>query len=114
MGLTFAEIELVNSDDLGAVKRGFIQASEVRQVKVSALVDSGAIMMSIPQSISQQLGLRILGDSDVELGDGSVVQLDIAGPLEVRFQNRRTTVEVLVTPQETEVLLGSISMGPRM
>lgn len=110
MGMTYAEIELINSDDLGLVARGFIPADQVRRVKVSALVDSGASMLSIPRSVFEQLGLRILGEGDAELADGSIVQLDVAGPIEVRFQNRRTTVEALVVLNETDVLLGAIPM----
>ncbi|UBF23831.1 retroviral-like aspartic protease family protein [Kovacikia minuta CCNUW1] len=111
MGITYAELELVNSDDLALVARGYLSEDQVRKLKVSALVDSGASMLSIPQSICNQLGLRILGEGDAELADGSIVQLDVAGPIEVRFQNRRTTVEALVVANETDVLLGAIPMG---
>jgi len=108
MGITYAEIELINSDDLGLLNRGYLSEEQVRRVKVSALVDSGALMLCISQSLCNLLGLRILGDGDAELADGSIVQLDIAGPVEVRFQNRRTVVEAMVVPSETEVLLGVI------
>ncbi|MEO1401800.1 MAG: aspartyl protease family protein [Cyanobacteria bacterium J06635_1] len=108
--MTYAEIELINSVDLGLMRRGDLDADQVRRIKLDAMVDSGALMMSLPRSLVQQLGLDIIGEGDAELADGSVVTFDIAGPLEVRYQNRRTTVETLVIPQETEVLLGAIPM----
>ncbi|MEM9164518.1 MAG: clan AA aspartic protease [Cyanobacteria bacterium P01_F01_bin.4] len=108
--MTYAEIELINSVDLGLMRRGDLDADQVRRIKVDAMVDSVVLMMSLPRSLVQQLGLDIIGEGDAELADGSVVTFDIAGPLEVRYQNRRTTVETLVIPQETEVLLGAIPM----
>ncbi len=77
---------------------------------VRALVDSGATLMSIPQSICDHLGLEVVGERDAELADGSMVSFDLAGPLEVRFENRRAIAEALVTPTATEVLLGVIPM----
>lgn len=110
MGITYAEIELINGIDLGLVRRGTLPNDQVRQLTVNAMADSGALMLSIPQSVCTQLGLDVLGEADSELADGSVVQFNIAGPVEVRFQNRRTTVEALVVPNETDVLLGAIPM----
>ena len=52
----------------------------------------------------------MLGEGEAELADGSVVQLGVVGPIEVRFKNRRTIVEALVIPTETDVLLGAIPM----
>lgn len=110
VGITYAEIELINSDDLALVRRGYLAEEQVRRLTVSALVDSGASMLSIPQSVYQQLGLEIVGEGDAELADGSVVSFDVAGPIEIRFENRRTVVEALVVPNDTDVLLGAIPM----
>ncbi len=110
MGLTYAEIELINSVDLELVRRGLMTDDQVRRVSVTALVDSGATLMSIPPSVREQLGLSILGEGDAELADGSVVSFDLAGPIEIRFANRRAVVEALVSSQETEVLIGVIPL----
>ena len=110
MGITYAEIELINGIDLGLARRGDLAKEQVRQLTVSAMADSGALMLLLPQSVCTQLGLDILGEADAELADGSVVRFNIAGPVEVRFQNRRTTVEALVVPNETDVPLGAIPM----
>ena len=110
MGITYADIELINSDDLAMVRRGYLQPEQVRRLGVTAMVDSGASMLSISQTVQQKLGIEILGEGDAELADGSVVQLNVVGPIEVRFKNRRTIVEALVVPTETDVLLGAIPM----
>jgi len=74
------------------------------------MVDSGATMLAIPEFIKQQLNLQKIGDLEAELADGSSVPLEVVGPVEIRFENRRTSVEALVIPSQTTVLLGAIPM----
>ena len=40
MGLVYAEIELINGDDLAMVRRHKMDADEVRRMTVSSLVDT--------------------------------------------------------------------------
>jgi clan AA aspartic protease len=110
MGLVYADIQLANGDDLALVRRGFLRVGEVRRVHIEALVDSGAYMLSINEAVKAQLGLETLDTTAAELADGTRVQLDVVGPIEVRFENRRTQVEALVLPGEQEMLLGAIPM----
>lgn len=110
MGLTYAEIELISSDDLALLRRGYMKNEEVRRAKVSALVDSGAYMLAVNEHLKAQLGLPVLDKQEAELADGSHVMLEIVGPVDVRFANRATTVRAMVLPGDTEVLLGSIPM----
>lgn len=111
MGIPYAEIELLNGGDLVLVKRRYLQLEQVRSVKVTALVDSGSSLLAIPTSVQQQLELEVVGEGDVELANGSVTfDLEIVGPVQVRFQNPRTLVEAIVVPSATEVLLGAIPM----
>ena len=110
MGVTYAEIELISTDDLAFYSAGYIQEDQIKRVKVRALVDSGSTMLAINRSIRNQLDLRKLDEREGELADGSLTQLDIVGPVEVRFENRRATVDAIVLPGDTEVLLGAIPM----
>ncbi len=41
---------------------------------------------------------------------GSVVEYEIAGPIEVRFKNRRCVVDAMVIPGDNELLLGAIPL----
>jgi clan AA aspartic protease len=110
MGLVYADIQLVNSDDLALVRRGILPDTDIRSVGIRALVDSGASMLVINESIKEQLALPKLGEESAILADGSIVKLDLVGPIEVRFKTRRTTVDALVVPGEAEVLLGAIPL----
>jgi clan AA aspartic protease len=110
MGITYAEIELVSVEDLFLLRRNHISDDQVKRLKVLALVDSGASMMAVTESLKRLLDLPKIDDMQAELGDGSIVQLEVVGPVEVRFQNRRTIVNAMVVPDSADVLLGAIPM----
>lgn len=110
MGLVYAEIELVRGADVVLAQEGFIEPEQIRRCTVQALVDSSATMLAIPEIVRSQLELRKTREIEADLADGSSVSLDVVGPVEVRFQNRRTFVEAIVTPNSTTVLLGAIPM----
>ena len=110
MGLVYAEIELVNSGDVYSAQKGYIQVDAVKRLPVKALVNSGAYMLAINESIKIQLDLQRVDEQVAELADGSQVKLEIVGPIEIRFENRRTNVDAMVLPGNSEVLLGSIPM----
>ena len=110
MGLIRTEIELLSSEDMLAARRGRLPESEIKRAKVIALVDSGAYMLAINEQLKTQLDLAVLGNQVAELADGTRISLEIVGPVEVRFENRSTSVRAMVLPGNAEVLLGSIPM----
>ena len=110
MGITYAEIELIRSDDRALFREGYIQEDQIKSVKVRALVDSGSSMLAITEAVKNQLNLGKLDEKQAELADGSIVRLEIVGPVEIRFENRITTVRAMVVPNSNVVLLGAIPM----
>jgi len=110
MGLVKAEIELINASDISFVDAGIKKESEIRRIKVTALVDSGAVMLAINETIQAQLGLKSRDRRPSQLADGTIVEYDVVGPIEVRFKNRYSTTNALVLPGNQEVLLGAIPM----
>lgn len=110
MGLVYAELQLICADDLALRRRGFIGVDEVKSIKVRALVDSGAYQMVINEHVREQLGLPVIEERVVTLADDSERRVEIVGPMEIRFKNRRTVADAIVLPGSKEVLLGSIPM----
>lgn len=110
MGLVYAEIDLSNAGDVYNFRKGLIPETEVKKVTVKALVDSGAINLSINETVQNQLGLPVIEKQFATLADESLIEVDVVGPIEVRFQNRRTSVDAIVLPGNAEVLLGAIPM----
>jgi clan AA aspartic protease len=110
MGLTYAEILLINTVDAVLAQRGAMRNEDIRQMTVSALIDTGANMLIINQTIADQLGLMIEESTCVELADGSVSKWNVVGPISIRVSNRRATCSAVVIPSASEVLLGAIPM----
>ncbi len=108
MGLVYADIELISGDDDTLSRRGFISEDEVKKISISALVDSGAYMLAINETIRTQLDLQTVDTQTAELADGSQISLDIVAPIIVKFANRATTCRAMVLPGNSEVLLGAI------
>jgi len=108
MGIVYAEITLVNSTDRVLAKRKQIAENEVKRMNVQALVNTGAYMLTITDSIKRQLDLEPMEIQEVELADGSHVECEIVGPVDVHFRTRCTSCRAVVLPGTTEVLLGAI------
>ena len=110
MGSVYAEIELVNGEDLVLLRLGHIREEDVRRVTVQAHVDSGADLMCLNERVNAQLQLPVKRRIPATLADGSIADLALVGPLDVIFENRRANVDALVLPGDAEVLLGAIPM----
>ena len=110
MGLVYAEIELINGDDLALQRRFIIGEEEVKRMKVTALVDTGSYMLCINENIQEQLQLPVVEKRKAQLANGEIVECNVVAPLEVKCKNRRTSVNAMVLPGDSEVLLGAIPL----
>ena len=75
---------------------------------VSALNDSGAVHLCIPEHVALQLQLRELERREVVMADGRRRSVPYMGPVEVRFANRRCFTVAMVLGDE--VMLVAIPM----
>jgi clan AA aspartic protease len=110
MGLVYAEIELINGGDIYAYRKGRLPQEEIKRAKVKALVDTGAYMLAINEQVKLELDLPVIEEQIGTLADESRIKVEIVGPVEVRFGNRRCTVDAMVLPGNAEILLGAIPM----
>jgi clan AA aspartic protease len=97
MGLTYSNIKLSNP-----------RQPELQPIELKSLVDTGALMLCIPQFVAFQLGLEELDKRPVTIADGSSHQVPYVGPIRVDFENRFCFVGALVIGDET--LLGAVPM----
>jgi clan AA aspartic protease len=110
MGLVYADIELINAEDITLAKRHIIGEEEIKSMHVNMLVDTGAFMMAINESIQAQLQLPFKQKRKAQLADGSVAEYDVVEPIEVCFKNRQATCNAFVLKGDAEPLLGAIPM----
>ena len=97
MGHVFAEISLNNP-----------RIPDFAPVQVKALVDTGALMLCIPEHIALQLGLETESFREVSVADGRSLNVPYVGPVKVVFGKRFCYVGALVLGDE--VLLGAVPM----
>ena len=83
-------------------------SQELAPLEVSALADTGAVHLCIPEHVALQLQLQELEKREVVLADGHRRTVPYMGPVEVRFRNRRCFTRAMVLGNE--VLLGAIPM----
>ena len=97
MGYVVAEIELGNP-----------RRQDLLPLTVEALVDTGALMLCIPEHVAVQLGLEAETTREISVADGRRMNVPYVGPIKVAFGKRFCYVGALVLGDE--VLLGAMPM----
>lgn len=103
------QIELINADDEALVRRHIIGEDEIRSVRATMLVDSGAYMMAINETIQSQLNLPMVEMRKVQVAASRITEYPVVSPVKVLFANRKATCNA-VLPGDSEPLLGAIPM----
>ena len=110
MGHVYAEIELINGYDLGMAEKNIIGEEEVKRIRITAMIDTGAIMLCINENIQAQLQLPVDEIRRAQMANGHIVECPVVKNVEVRFKNRSTTCRAMVLPGDSEPLLGAIPL----
>jgi clan AA aspartic protease len=110
MGMVRTEITLKNAGDKVRVECGLIKEKDIRQMTVTALIDTGASDLVINEDTRAQLGLGITKTSTVTLADGSKEAYQVTEPIEVHWKDRDAVSRALVLPDADEILLGALPL----
>lgn len=97
MGLVRAMIELANAKN-----------PSIKPMTVVSLVDTGALLLCVPEHVALQLGLEEIEQRAVTTADRTMHLAPYVGPVLVRFENRQCLTGALVFGDE--VLLGAVPM----
>ena len=81
---------------------------ELQPVETTALADSGALMLCIPEHLALQLKLEQESEREITVADGRSMRVPYVGPVKVAFGNRSCFVGALVLGDD--VLLGAVPM----
>jgi clan AA aspartic protease len=99
---------LENYVDWSNARSGLLSEDSVRRVELTALVDTGATMLVLPEDVVKALGLEMLGTSIVEYADGRRSEVQNAGIVRVGVSGRAAEARCLVGPAGSEALLGQL------
>ena len=110
MGEIIVDIELENADDRSLVRLGYRDEDSVRRETISAVADTGARMLALPQDVVDRLGLLEFDSVATIYADGRSGELSVAGPLVLHIVGRRMQTDCVVVPTGAEPLVGQIVM----
>lgn len=108
MGELVASVDLENTADRNIVSAGLRDESTIRRTTVDGVVDTGAVMLVLPENVVGCLGLEIQRQVVVTYADERKETRPVAGPVTVRIGNRFMISECVVGPPLSEPLIGQI------
>ena len=97
MGVTYADLRLAN-----------YARTDLEEIDASALVDTGALHLCIPEHVAIQLQLDTLKQREVRTADGKLHLVDYVAPIKISMLGRECVTGALV--MGNQVLLGAIPM----
>jgi clan AA aspartic protease len=109
-GLVYAEIELINTDDIAFARKHIIGEEEIKRMPIKVLVDTGSYMLAINEEIQEQMQFPVVEQRKAQMADGTIIECPVVGSVEIKFKNRSTTCRAMVLPGDNEPLLGAIPL----
>ena len=108
MGEIVVQCEVENTVDRANANGGLVPASQVRRANVEGVVDTGAVMLMLPQNLVERLGLETCQTVIVSYADERKEERPVAGPVTVRIGDRITQTQCVIGPPLCEVLIGQL------
>ena len=108
MGEIVASMELENAGDREIVSEGLRDESTIRRTTVEGVVDTGAVMLMLPENVVSRLGLETQRVVVVTYADERKETRPVAGPVTVHIGNRFMITECIIGPPLSEPLIGQI------
>ena len=108
MGEIRTKVRLENMEDRALCKAGVVRKEDVRVREIEAVVDTGAVMVLLPQDLVEDLGLEISGRFIVQLADDRKVELPHSSGFHLTIAGREMPADCLVGPPGCEPLVGQL------
>jgi hypothetical protein len=87
-----------------------MREEDVRSVTVTAVADSGALRLVMPEGLRRELGLAIERQICTSLADETKKMCGLTEEVRIRWRDRETGCQAWVVPDDCTVLLGAIPM----
>jgi clan AA aspartic protease len=97
MGIVYADLRLAND-----------AREDLEEIDASAIVDTGALHLCIPEHVAMQLQLKTRSQREVQTADGKSHMVDYVSPVRISMLGRECVTGALVLGNQ--VLLGAIPM----
>lgn len=104
------QIELENFGGRYLFLENKLQEREIQRLKIEAFVDTGAVMMMLPQDVVEKLGLKISRKVVVSYANEMREERPVAGVVTVKIGDRFMNTDCIVGPPLSEALIGQVIM----
>ena len=91
-------MELENTADRSIASQGLRDESTIRRTTVEGVVDTGAVMLVLPENVVTRLGIETQRKVVVTYADDRKETRPVAGPVMVRIGNRFMNTDCIVGP----------------
>ena len=108
MGEIVVSVQLENTVDRDNASDGLRDESTVRRTTVDGVVDTGAVMLVLPEDVVGRLGLRTRREVLVAYANEYRETRQVAGPVTVRIGDRFMNADCIIGPPSSEPLIGQI------
>ena len=108
MGEIVASMALENTVDRDNASDGLRDEATVRRTTVDGVVDTGAVMLVLPEDVVGHLGLRTRREVTVVYANEYREIRQVAGPVTVQIGNRFMNADCIIGPPSSEPLIGQI------
>ena len=108
MGEIAVQIELENFVDRALQRQGQRKEEQVRRHQLKGVVDTGAVMLMLPQDVVEKLGLENQRRVVVSYADDRKEERSVAGAVTIKIGDRAMTTECIVGPPLSEALIGQV------
>lgn len=108
MGEVRARVLLKNYGSVVASERGYIDKKDVETTELEMIVDTGAVMVLLPQDEVEKLGLKANKKIVVTYADERKEERWLVKGLEVNIGNRSMVTDCIIGPPLCEPLLGQL------
>lgn len=96
MGEVTVKLRISNMVDEVLARQGKLKPEEVRSKIIEALVDTGAVMSTIPEYLAEELGLTIWGTKKIFYANDSPDEVPITEGVRLELEGRGTVEDMLV------------------
>jgi len=108
MGEVVVDIALENFIDRILMLENKLTTEKVRKHQMSAMVDTGAVMLSLPQDIIEKLGLNQVRKVIVTYADERREERDVFAAVHLTIGDRFLVTEAVAGPPLSEALIGQV------
>jgi clan AA aspartic protease len=108
MGEVRADVKVSNPISKALAKQKIIPKKDAPELILDCLVDTGAVMVLLPEDVVHRLALEIGDTAIVTLANDEKIEMKTAGPVTIEIDDRSMPVNCLVGPPLCEPLIGQL------